>query len=458
MSRIAAFWKPSLASTGIPGALGAPDAPGASPTPLVGHRLIAARLLWLGVVLLCDGLLVASLPQRYTALLHPTAPGVHTSLLHLGLSTAFYAAYHLTLEIIPALGFLAMALVIYVRRSDEWPAIFVSLVLVAFGAALPGTMYTLVADQPIWGAPYPVLEGLGWFLLLVFAYLFPDGRFAPRWIGWLTPVWAAWVVGFFALAPVLAPRGTWLVALTFVLWIGWFGTGVLAQTYRYLWTATPMQRQQTKWVVLGLVGALLGVALAAIPSIAALSARQAGQQGLLYQLAATAVMSLSALCIPLSLGIAILRHRLFDIDVLINRALVYGSLTVLLAAVYFAVVVGLQSLATALTRQTTPQPVIVVASTLLIAALFNPLRHRIQATIDRRFFRRKYDAARTLERLAAALRRESDLDALSGQVLVVVQETMQPTHISLWLAPPRQPREVALDMSPLTSASEWSLG
>ena len=249
MSRIAAFWKPPLASTGIPGA---PDAPGASPTPLVGHRLMAARLLWLGVVLLCEGLLVASLPQRYAVLLHPTAPGVRASLLHLGFSTAFYAAYHLALEIIPALGFLAMALVIYVRRSDEWPAIFVSLVLVAFGAALPGTMYTLVADQPIWGAPYPVLEGLGWFLLLVFAYLFPDGRFAPRWIGWLTPVWAAWVVGFFALAPVLAPRGTWLVALTFVLWIGWFGTGVLAQTYRYLWTATPMQRQQTKWVVLGL--------------------------------------------------------------------------------------------------------------------------------------------------------------------------------------------------------------
>jgi hypothetical protein len=211
-------------------------------------------------------------------------------------------------------------------------------------------------------------------------------------------------------------------------------------------------------VVLGFVGALLGVALAAVPSIAALSARQAGQQGLLYQLAATAVMSLSALCIPLSLGIAILRHRLFDIDVLINRALVYGSLTVLLAAVYFAVVVGLQSLATALTHQTTPQPVIVVASTLLIAALFNPLRQRIQATIDRRFFRRKYDATRTLEVFAAALRSEPDLDALSGQVLDVVQETMQPTRISLWLAPQRQPRERALDTSPLSSASERSLG
>ncbi len=143
---------------------------------------------------------------------------------------------------------------------------------------------------------------------------------------------------------------------------------------------------------------------------------------------------------------------------LINRALVYGSLTVLLAAVYFAVVVGLQSLANALTHQTTPQPVIVVASTLLIAALFNPLRQRIQATIDRRFFRRKYDAARTLEAFAAALRSESDLDALSGQVLDVVQETMQPARVSLWLAPPRQPREIALDTSPLSSASERSLG
>src|SRR5260370_1388819 len=81
---------------------------------------------------------------------------------------------------------------------------------------------------------------------------FAHRPFAPRWLRWITPLWAAWVVGFFALAPVLAPRGTWLVALTFVLWIGWFGTGVLAQTYRYVWTGTPMQREQTKWVVLGL--------------------------------------------------------------------------------------------------------------------------------------------------------------------------------------------------------------
>jgi hypothetical protein len=112
-------------------------------------------------------------------LCHPTAPGVRASLLQLGLSTAFYAAYHLALEIMPALGFLAVALVIFLRRADEWPAIFVSLVLVAFGAALPGTMYTLVADQPIWAAPYPVLEGLGWFLLLVFAYLSPTVALRP---------------------------------------------------------------------------------------------------------------------------------------------------------------------------------------------------------------------------------------------------------------------------------------
>jgi hypothetical protein len=139
--------------------------------------------------------------------------------------------------------------------------------------------------------------------------------------------------------------------------------------------------------------------------------------------------------IPLSIGIAMLRSRLFDIDVVINRTLVYGSLTITLAAVYFAGVVGTQYVFRAVTGQERLPQLAVVVSTLAIAAMFDPLRRRIQSFIDRRFYRRKYDAAKTLEAFSSKLRNETDLVSLSDDLIAVVTETMQPAYASLWLHP-----------------------
>ena len=141
------------------------------------------------------------------------------------------------------------------------------------------------------------------------------------------------------------------------------------------------------------------------------------------------------LFIPISIAIAILRSQLYDIDTIINKALVYGLLTALLAAVYASLIIGLESLVGLFSRQGA-QPLVIVVSTLAIAALFQPLRHRLQQIIDRRFYRRKYDAARTLAAFSATLRSEVDLSQLSEQLVAVVQETMQPVHVSLWLRPP----------------------
>jgi hypothetical protein len=137
--------------------------------------------------------------------------------------------------------------------------------------------------------------------------------------------------------------------------------------------------------------------------------------------------------LPVFTGIAIVRHRLYDIDLLINRTLVYGSLTLMLALVYFGGVTATQALFQTLTSQQKLPQLAVVVSTLVIAALFNPLRHRIQSFIDRRFYRSKYDAAKTLDTFSARLREETDLTTLSEELVGVVRETMQPEHVTLWL-------------------------
>jgi hypothetical protein len=147
------------------------------------------------------------------------------------------------------------------------------------------------------------------------------------------------------------------------------------------------------------------------------------------------VWLLSFAGVPIAVGFAVLKYRLYNIDLIINRTLVYGSLTATLAIVYLGGVAMTQAILHALTGQERQPQLAVVVSTLVIAALFNPLRRRIQGFIDRRFYRRKYDAAKTLEAFSAKLRDETDLDALNAELVGVVRETMQPTHVTLWLRP-----------------------
>ncbi len=149
----------------------------------------------------------------------------------------------------------------------------------------------------------------------------------------------------------------------------------------------------------------------------------------------TLVEAVPIIGLYVAVGIAILAYRLYDIDIIINRTLVYGSLTAMLALVYFGGVTATQAVFQFLTGKEQLPQLIVVASTLVIAALFSPLRRRIQSFIDRRFYRRKYDAAKTLEAFSAKLRKETDLEALSENLLAVVSQTIQPAHVSLWLRP-----------------------
>ncbi|HEX2182818.1 MAG TPA: hypothetical protein VHH10_11075 [Rubrobacteraceae bacterium] len=285
------------------------------------------------------------------------------------------------------------------------------------------------------------LSSWSWVLLVyapasLLLLLFPDGRLpSPRWrpVPWGIALGTSGGVAGYALKagplvdfPQIAnPYGidSPLVGVVgvaaSVVAAGSMVASAISLIVR-LRRAGSVERQQIKWLAYG--GAVMAGAICVGASIIPWSVR-----------ASILVMSVALLGLPVFTGIAIVRHRLYDIDLLINRTLVYGSLTAALVALYFGAVVVLQRVFVALAgHQST---LVVVASTLLIAALFNPLRRRIQSFIDRYFYRRKYDAAKTLENLSSKLRNETDLGALNDDLVGVVRETVQPAHVSVWLRP-----------------------
>jgi hypothetical protein len=368
---------------------------------------------------------------------------VRAALAEMRLSAGRYALYNVTLDTVFVSVFAVVAIVIFWRRSNDPMALLVATMLVVWGPLNGLLVLTPSATEGM----YPALQMtlgttltfVGYMTWMLFFYLFPSGRFVPRWTRWLALCWVLFS-GSWLIAPFVGPPSwpPWVFnAAVLVLW----GSFPVAQLYRYVRVSDRIQRQQTKWVVFGVAVAVVGV-LTTIFTVGAsvdLPPREVGPKMLSMLL-----MDAFVLLIPLSIGVAVLRARLFDIDVVINRTLVYGSLTAMLVALYFGGIVVLQRLFVALTGQEKQPQLAIVVSTLVIAALFNPLRRRIQSFIDRRFYRRKYDAAKTLEAFSAKLRDETDLDALSDDLVGVVRETMQPAHVSLWLRPDTAPKRERL--------------
>jgi len=339
----------------------------------------------------------------------------------------------------------------------------------AIGWLFSGVGVTTGLNSFAWGyAGYWLESGSGtrslgetaaWFsswswILLVFVptsfllLLFPDGRLpSPRWrpVAWCSGLGiAGFVVG---LALEVGPLGDFpQIANPYgvdspilgVVGVGGAllgGASMVASAISLIVRMRRVgseQRQQIKWLAYGsavVVGTIFASGFVSIWS---------GPVSI-------AIISIALLGLPVFTGIAILRYRLYDIDLLINRTLVYGSLTVTLALLYFGGVTLTQAALGALTGQERLPQFTVVASTLVIAALFNPLRRRIQSFIDRRFYRKKYDAAKTLDAFSARLRDETDLLTLSDDLVGVVRETMQPGHVSLWLRPDTAPRSQQAD-------------
>jgi hypothetical protein len=430
-------------------------------SPLRGRALLIARLSWTALTLLILGLNIGMIPRYFETLLGPCPPGPSSTCMQLSpydrqllqqlhLSASFMAGYQVGLDIVSVFVCCGLGVLLFARQSADRMALFCAFMLVLFGGAgFTSILQDTIAQASLAGfLLIGILSVLGHVSFSLFFFLFPGGRFVPAWTRWAAvAVVFYWVYStFFTIGQDtsgIAPDNL----LLFVLLL----CAVGVQIYRFRWVSTSRERQQTKWVVFSFVIAISGFVLVITLGSIFLPPRVLNSSVMTTLVLNTSVYCL-LLLIPVAIAIAITRSQLWDIDAIINQTLVYVSLTALLGALYAALILGLEGLFATFTGATN-LPVELVISTLVIARLILPVRRRIQSTIDRRFYRRRYDAEMTLSAFAAALRSEVDLEQLRDQLLAIVDETIQPVHASLWLRPrERQPGAAAVRLEPPAQA------
>jgi len=405
--------------------------------------LSLARLVWLVTTLTIVGLVVGGTPRLYLRLIS----GVdERSIQDLGWTLNGYAGYLTALNLLVVLTHLVIGLIVFWRRSRDPMALAVAYALVTNGAWLPLTlMYGQGTPGALAVSLVHVITYVGLVSGIGLLFVFPDGRFVPGWTRALAGGWGglSFLAIFFPSAPLSLTR--WNLGLQLLVLLALAGGGVFAQLYRYLRVSSPLQRQQTKWAILGLTLAVSGpfgyflpfviVPALTSPEVPNILYQRVGSAlftfSLLVRLGGLTLFHLALLIFPISFVVAILRYRLWDIDALINRTLVYGALTGSLAVIYLAGVAALQGLFRGLTGQ--GDQLAIVATTLAIAALFNPLRTRLQKGIDRRFYRRRYDAAQALATFSRTVQDKLELEDVNQALLSAVEDTVQPSRASLWL-------------------------
>lgn len=345
-----------------------------------------------------------------------------------GMDLRTYALYKIALNMVITLGFSAVAVLILLKARRQWFHWFTAFVLlfVPTGMLWEFSIVTRIALQ------YVEVGALLWPAFLLFLYLFPNGTGVPRWTRWFMGAVALLhlaLQGVVVLAYFETITGEQMnAAYQFFSWVlTAFPLILISQIYRYIRVSDATERAQIKWFVAGLAAWLIldytTVFFTSIqPEDPVMETGLGGD-----------LSSLLMLIIPATIGVGILRYRLYDIDVIIRRTLVYGLLTAILALLYFGGVIGFQQLFHALTGEQGQSSLAIVVSTLAIAALFDPLRRQVQSFIDRRFYRQRYDAQETLQAFAGSMRQEIMLEDLSSQLMQVVHKTMQPEEISLWL-------------------------
>jgi len=404
-----------------------------------------ARIAWWAVVLLTAGLFVASLPVNYAnrRLVCPPAPcdGTHLTrkdelALHdLGVTVEAFAVYFVALDILVAVVHGVSAAVIVIRKPDDGLALFVSLTLVTFGAVtLTSAAQGLAGAYPPWRLPTAFLALLGDVSIIAFFFVFPTGQLAPRRSWVILLLWTAMETlrYFFPSAPfnlqnVSRPLYNLLFASGIV-------SGMCAQVYRYWRVSGPAQRQQTKWAVFGIVMSVVGF----LATNLAGRAVPAPDRQILLGLALYSIQLLFILLMPLSMAIAVLRYRLWEVDPLINRTLVYGALTAIVVGLYVFIVGALGAL-----FQTQGNLVISVVATGVAAVLFEPLRARLQRGVNRLMYGERDDPSTVLARLGQRLEATLAPDAVLTTIVETVAYALKLPYAAITLQHEGEERSAA---------------
>ena len=413
-----------------------------SPRPATGLRgraLLLARVVWVVVAVSTLGLFIAGIPAEF-ALYDSVCPADGCTnrqlsqesvreLEGLGVSLGQYAAFAVALDVVLASVYAAIAALVFWRRPDDRVAVFVSLALLAFGTAtFPDTTSVLAEQAPLLRAPVAFFNSLGAVAFGLFLYVFPDGRFVPRWTRWVALVWIVWQLPRHWF-PELAESATsgWSTGLALGVWSVALGTAVYAQAHRYRRVSDAAQRRQVRWVVLGISGALGGF-LGTTLALALLVPAPNSPGALLAHLAANVTIYASVLLIPASIGVAIGRDRLFNIDRIVNRALVFGTLTASVVGLYVLVVGGLGAM-----LQARGNLLVSIVAAGLVAVLFQPLREKLQRAVNRLMYGERAEPYAVLSRLGDRLESTPAHDAVLPAVTRTLQETLKLPYAEIQL-------------------------
>ena len=406
------------------------------PVLLEGHWLHVARAMWLLIALLSIGLFIIDGPSRYRQLLNTClgsecaylqlSPAEHLALQNLGFYPGVYATFNMTLSIVLVLVYVGVASLIFWRRSSERMALLAALWLVTFGT--PESSLALAESRTVLHSLFVLVDQLGWVILLpLFLLTFPDGRFVPHWTRWL-------FITYLVVSSVgITIEQFWphLVQNNTGEQVAWFSmqlTGISVQVYRYLWISDSVQRQQTKWFVFGLVLTALLLASMGLIDLSNLSPDQPGLPTLLDKVVEMTLVRFAFLIIPLALGISILRYRLWDIDLLISRALIWGLLSGMVIGLYVLTVGALGALFQSL-GSFLPS----IVATGLIALLFHPMQEHVQRGVNRLIYGERDEPYAVLSQLGRRLEATLTHEAVLPTIVETVSQTLKLPYVAITL-------------------------
>ncbi|HEY7094161.1 MAG TPA: sensor histidine kinase [Ktedonobacterales bacterium] len=409
-----------------------------APARLHGGWLWAAHAGWLAMAALTVGVFIASVVTRIAALQAacpdascanvPLPPATRAAFAALGLSYATFIGYFIALDVVVALVFGLVAGLIHWRRPDDRMALLVSLALLTFGAAtFTGATDALAIIHPAWRIPVALLNFVGSATFILTLYLLPDGHFVPRWTRWAALIWIAQQAPHYFLSKSALDLDTWPTALGVAIWIAFIGSAVVAQVYRYRRVSGQVAREQARWIGFGVSVALVGF-LGGRIALVVLAPKLDSPNALLLAMIGATLVDAFILMIPLSIAVAILRYRLFDIDTLINRTLVYGALSACVVGLYALIVGGASAL-----FQARANLLISLLATGVVAVLFQPLRERVQRWVNRLLYGEREEPYAILSTLGRRLEGALSPDETLPAVVETVAQALKLPYAAISL-------------------------